>query len=78
MSMGSEQSYIAYPYGPDVNDVMLFDVLNLKPIGVIRASKGAVSALSFNPDGTLLATASVKVKSVGCSQGGRGRRGIMQ
>lgn len=41
-------------------DVVVFDTLSLLPVNVIEAHKSPLSAVSFNADGTLLATASDK------------------
>lgn len=41
-------------------DVVIFDALALRPVNVIEAHKSPLSAVAFNSDGTLLATASDK------------------
>lgn len=41
-------------------DVVIFDTISLQPVNVIEAHKSPLSVISFNNDGTLLATASDK------------------
>lgn len=41
-------------------NLMIYDTLQLQPVGTIEAHKSAVAAAAFNSDGTLLATASDK------------------
>lgn len=41
-------------------DVAIFDTISLQPITIIEAHRSALSAISFNNNGTLLATASDK------------------
>lgn len=58
LSSNSEVSYVAYPYGDQSGMIQVFDVNQLKPICTIEAHKSRVSKVSFNIDGSLLATAS--------------------
>eukprot|EP00761_Pharyngomonas_kirbyi_P004473 gb/GECH01004478.1/.p1 GENE.gb/GECH01004478.1/~~gb/GECH01004478.1/.p1 ORF type:complete len:361 (+),score=87.83 gb/GECH01004478.1/:1-1083(+) len=60
LACNGDQAYIAYPYGPEMNDVMLFNICDSHPMNVMKAHKGPISAMAFNADGTLLATASSK------------------
>jgi len=54
-----DDSYVAYPGSK--GDVLIFDALNLSTVNVIeKAHKGPVCSLTFNHDGTLLATTSTK------------------
>ncbi|KAL0483094.1 autophagy-related protein ATG18 [Acrasis kona] len=56
-----EPSYIAYPIGPESNQIMVCNAKNANRVDVaIKAHKAAISALQFNSDGSLLATASNK------------------
>jgi autophagy-related protein 18 len=54
--MGSSQS----PYAS--GDVLIFDALSLQVVNIVQAHKSPVSCIAMNSDGTLLATASDKVK----------------
>jgi len=54
-----DNSYVAYP--GTKGDVLIYDALNLTAVNVVEhAHKGAISCLTFNDDGSLLATASDK------------------
>lgn len=78
LSPSSENCYIAYPsrssssspftggqttqsYFP-TGDVEIFDALALQLISIVQAHKSPVSNITMNADGTLLATASEKVR----------------
>jgi len=55
----NDKSLLAYP-SSEAGDVALFDGVNLSALGMFPAHKGGISALVFNDDSTLLATASDK------------------
>eukprot|EP00009_Paramoeba_aestuarina_P017522 CAMPEP_0201530150 /NCGR_PEP_ID=MMETSP0161_2-20130828/43850_1 /ASSEMBLY_ACC=CAM_ASM_000251 /TAXON_ID=180227 /ORGANISM="Neoparamoeba aestuarina, Strain SoJaBio B1-5/56/2" /LENGTH=230 /DNA_ID=CAMNT_0047932353 /DNA_START=218 /DNA_END=910 /DNA_ORIENTATION=+ len=54
-----ENSIIAYP-GKGTGEVCIYDALSLSHITTVSAHKANLSCVSFNKDGTLLATASEK------------------
>ncbi|KAL9652327.1 hypothetical protein ABK040_011984 [Willaertia magna] len=56
----NDVSYLAFPSGSEVGDVVLYDAINPRPINVIKAHKSDVSIIQFNQDGSMLATASGK------------------
>eukprot|EP01088_Endostelium_zonatum_P003116 TRINITY_DN141_c0_g1_i1.p1 TRINITY_DN141_c0_g1~~TRINITY_DN141_c0_g1_i1.p1 ORF type:complete len:352 (-),score=80.74 TRINITY_DN141_c0_g1_i1:113-1168(-) len=54
-----DSSYLAYPGAS--GSILIFDALSLNPLKMIEnAHKGTVSVITFNSDGSLLATASNK------------------
>ena len=55
-----EHGWLAHPANSTTGEVLLFDTLSLQPANIIQAHKSPVTALAFNYDGTLLATASDK------------------
>lgn len=83
LSPSSENCFIAYPARSSMSpfspsngssnpsyvsgDVELFDALGPQTTNIVQAHKSAVSCISMNSEGTLLATASEKVGR-GCAQ----------
>lgn len=62
MSSDSEKSLLAYPSNSNIGELTIFDCINLRPLSIIKAHKTAVTKMTFNQKGDLLATASDKVK----------------
>ncbi|KAJ1551260.1 autophagy protein, partial [Cladochytrium tenue] len=62
LSPSSENCYIAYP--PNTagasGDLLIFDAVNLQAMNIIPAHKSPLSCVSFNFDGTMIATSSDK------------------
>lgn len=61
LSPSSDNCYVAYPANNTTGEVLIFDALSLQTVNIIQAHKSPVACLSFNYDGTMLATASDKV-----------------
>jgi autophagy-related protein 18 len=64
MSSDSEKSILAYPSNSNTGELTIFDCINLRPLSIIKAHKAAVTKMTFNQKGDLLATASDKVNMV--------------
>ena len=63
MSSDSEKSILAYPSNSKTGELTIFDCINLRPLSIIKAHKTAVTKMTFNQKGDLLATASDKVNT---------------
>ena len=50
--------YLAYPANPLSGQVLIMDTATLQSVNIIQAHKSPISTLTFNQEGTLLATAS--------------------
>lgn len=61
MSSDSESSVLAYPSNSSTGEITIFDCINLRPLSILKAHKTAVTRMTFNQKGDLLATASDKV-----------------
>lgn len=61
MSPSSDNCYLAYPANATTGEVLLFDAIQLQTINILQAHKSPLSYMSFNHDGTMLATSSDKV-----------------
>ena len=66
MSSDSEKSILAYPSNSNIGELTIFDCINLRPLSIIKAHKTAVTKMTFNQKGDLLATASDKVTEDVC------------
>ncbi|KAF6035448.1 WIPI2 [Bugula neritina] len=55
-----ERSYLAYPGSSQDGTLQIFDTEALKPVVVIAAHDNPLAAFSFNPNGSMIATASEK------------------
>ena len=51
---------IAFPENNIEGVIMIYDIYSLIPVNKIDAHQGAIQILTFNDDGTLLATCSEK------------------
>jgi len=60
LSDNSDNCYLAYPGSSQIGEVQIFDGVNLRAVSMIPAHDTPVAALAFNPNATLLATASEK------------------
>jgi len=60
LSPSEENCYLAYPGSTDKGTVVIFDALTLQVVNVVEAHKTAVSRLTINSTGTLIATCSSK------------------
>eukprot|EP00842_Homolaphlyctis_polyrhiza_P006559 jgi/Hompol1/6904/HPOL_002771-RA len=62
LSPSSENCYFAYPSNASTSsgEVLIFDAINLQAVNIIQAHKSPLSCISFNFDGTMIATASDK------------------
>lgn len=58
LSSDNENGYIAYPGSNQNGEVLVFDAINLKAVATIMAHDSQLVALTFNAQGTKLATAS--------------------
>lgn len=56
----SNDSYLAYPGSSTIGEVQIFDAINYKAKSMIPAHDNPLAAMSFDPTGTKLATASEK------------------
>lgn len=65
LSPSSENCYLAYPpsssQSSSTGDLLIFDAVNLQAINIIQAHKSPLSCVTFNYDGSMIATASDKV-----------------
>lgn len=59
-SSDSDRPYLAYPTNHHNGELAIFDTVSLQAVCAIQAHKSPISAVVFNFDGTLLATASDK------------------
>jgi autophagy-related protein 18 len=64
MSSDSDSSALAYPSNSNTGEITIFDCINLRPLSIIKAHKTAVTKMTFNQKGNMLATASDKVKFI--------------
>lgn len=62
LSPSSDHCFIAYPAHPTTGEVLIFDAIQLRTVNMLQGHKSAITHLSFNADGTLLATASDTVR----------------
>lgn len=60
LSSNEDLPWLAYPVSPESGDIQLFDFVQFRNGPVIRAHASPVAEMSFNPAGSLLATASNK------------------
>lgn len=60
LSINSDNCFLAYPGSNITGEVQLFDAFNLQAKIMIPAHESPLAALTFNPSGTRLATASEK------------------
>lgn len=60
LSSNSDNAFLAYPGSPHSGEIQIFDVANLKAVSVVHAHNNPIVAMSFNREGTKLATASDK------------------
>ncbi|XP_018916381.1 WD repeat domain phosphoinositide-interacting protein 2 isoform X2 [Bemisia tabaci] len=60
LSINSDNCYLAYPGSNTIGEVQIFDAFNLHAKTMIPAHDSPLAALSFNPSGTRIATASEK------------------
>eukprot|EP01134_Creolimax_fragrantissima_P004413 CFRG4413T1 len=60
LSPNNDNNYLAYVASNVSGEILVFDALNLQAVTIIQAHKTPVSALSFNFNGTMLATSSGK------------------
>lgn len=60
LTSSSGHALIAYPGSTDTGSVHLFDAINLSSVNTFVAHEGTLACLKFNPEGTMIATASLK------------------
>ncbi|XP_074648531.1 WD repeat domain phosphoinositide-interacting protein 2-like isoform X2 [Tubulanus polymorphus] len=60
LSVSNENCYLAYPGSNRIGEVQIFDAVNLRAITMVPAHDNPLVAMSFNTNGTRLATASEK------------------
>lgn len=60
LSVNNAHGFLAYPGSSSVGDVQIFDVCTLQPKITISAHNSPLAALTFNEDGSMIATASIK------------------
>ncbi|XP_058796565.1 WD repeat domain phosphoinositide-interacting protein 2 [Phymastichus coffea] len=58
LSINSENCFLAYPGSNTIGEVQIFDAVNLQAKIMIPAHDSPLAALTFNPSGTRVATAS--------------------
>jgi autophagy-related protein 18 len=61
VSPNEEKCYMAYPHASEKGNIAVYDLLGLQLLRIIEAHKTPLSKLSFDPDGNLLASSSIKV-----------------
>jgi autophagy-related protein 18 len=64
LAPSGDNCYIAYPANNTTGEVLIFDALSLQTVNIIQAHKSPIAFMTFNYDGTLLATASDKVRQI--------------
>jgi len=60
LSPQEENCYLVFPSSAETGNIVIFDALSLQPVSIVNAHKTPLAKLSFNQNGTLLATASNK------------------
>ncbi|KAJ3322591.1 autophagy protein [Boothiomyces sp. JEL0866] len=62
LSPSSDNCYLAYPSNASssLGELLLFDAVKLQAVNIIQAHKSPLSCISFNYDGTMVATSSDK------------------
>ncbi|XP_014661792.1 PREDICTED: WD repeat domain phosphoinositide-interacting protein 2-like isoform X2 [Priapulus caudatus] len=60
LSINSDNSYLAYPGSSTIGEVQIFDALNLRAVTMVPAHDNPLAAISFNAQGTKVASASDK------------------
>ncbi|PAV67878.1 hypothetical protein WR25_24128 [Diploscapter pachys] len=60
LSAAPQSALVAYPGSSEAGTLHIFDAINLCAVNTFIAHDGPLAALKFNPDGTMLATASKK------------------
>lgn len=58
LSPSIQNCFMAFPANQEKGEVLIYDALNLQVVSVVRAHNNSIRFMSFNPEGTLLATAS--------------------
>lgn len=61
LSADAERPYLAYPKNFETGELVVYDTIGLKDVCAIQAHKSPISAVTFNSDASLLATASDRV-----------------
>ena len=63
LSPSSDNCFLAYPSNSSgsTGELLLFDATHLQPIHILQAHKSLLSTITFNYDGSMIATASDKV-----------------
>lgn len=56
-----DNGHLAFPSGASPGEIVLYDANNLSVLNAFQAHRTAPVAMAFNPQGTLLATASESV-----------------
>lgn len=60
LSINNDNCFLAYPGSNQIGEVQIFDTINLRAVTMIPAHDNPLAAISFNAQGTKLATASEK------------------
>ncbi|KAL4241116.1 WD repeat domain phosphoinositide-interacting protein 2 [Mactra antiquata] len=60
LSISNENCFLAYPGSNQIGEVQIFDTLNLRAVTMIPAHDNPLAAITFNAQGTKIATASEK------------------
>jgi autophagy-related protein 18 len=62
LAPSSDNCYLAYPSNASTSlgELLLFDTLKLQAVNILQAHKSPLSCMSFNYEGTMIATSSDK------------------
>ncbi|CAD6197059.1 unnamed protein product [Caenorhabditis auriculariae] len=60
LSSETKTALLAYPGNNETGSIHIFDAMNLTSVNTFVAHEGTLAAIKFNPNGTMLATASTK------------------
>jgi len=60
LSINNDNCFLAYPGSNQIGEVQIFDCVNLRAVTMIPAHDNPLAAMTFNCNGTMIATASEK------------------
>jgi len=60
LSINNDNCYLAYPGSNQIGEIQIFDCVNLRAVTMIPGHDNPLAAMTFNSQGTMIATASEK------------------